>query len=538
MVGLAFAGPAVAEDGPPEAPPAPPAIPEPSALPAVPVLDELPVVVTMIEGRNVDVSVSVFSPGAEESAPEEIADPLVSPDEEPSITETTEAPEADAAAAPTPEAANTNVSVRVLSPGDSKGATQTNHGDGEGAVRAGADPKSSTTGSAPVSGATVDSSDDSDQYQDDNSQYQSDDKSNPEAWNWLWVLNVDCGGTATSTSTQSGDPASLEWSWEWTWEWGCADTVESQANSPPKPGSATSAGPGTTASSAAPSTVGSPPAKPGTTSSSASGEPWSWIWTFDFCGETRTTSTSAGAGTPLTWTWDWAWTWSCAAPVAVPALPAIDASPPFASSPATPDAEERNVQVHLPDLSAPVITFADPGAATPALALPPTPELPAEVEILVVIPPVVLPTAVIAGIPIELGFPVAASPASPFEAPRRSARLARTPTAIANPPGRTSSRIATTVDDAMHAGPPARSRAHAERDQKARDPLAPLNFPRPRTASGSSSASGVASSSVLLGVAALISFVILAAPRAGRRIRAARVLRPRSHEEGPIDHPG
>jgi hypothetical protein len=545
MVGLAFAGPAVAEDGPPEIPTDPPAVPEPSALPAVPVLDELPVVVTEIEGGNVDVSIRVLSPGADETAPEETADAVVSPGEEPSITETIETPDAHAADGAT-GAANTNVSVRVLSPGDNKGATQTNHGDGEGAVRAGVDPKPSTTGSAPVSDAPADTSVDSDQYQDNNSQYQSDEETAPDAWNWLWVLNVDCGGNATSTSTQSGDPASLEWSWEWAWEWGCADTSGTQANAQPKPGSAATAGPGTTAGSTAPNTAGSPQAKPGTTSSAASGEPWSWTWAFDFCGETTTISTSAGTGTPLNWTWDWTWTWSCATPAAPPSPPAIEASPPFATSPPTPSdeasAEENDAPVYTPDLSfLPVITFPDPGVSSAALALPLAPELPAEVEISVVIPPVVLPTTEVVGIPtftVELGLPAVGSPASPFGTPRRSARRARPPAAIADLPGRAPARITATVDHARQARPATRSRAHGARDPRARDPLAPLGFPRPRTAAGSSSASGAASSSVLFGVAALIGFIILAAPRAGRRIRVARVLRPRSHDEGPIDHPG
>ena len=79
IAGLAFTGPALADDGP--EPPALPEMPEPAALPAVPTLDELPVVVTEIDGGNVDVSIEVFSSGADETAAEEVADSVVSPAE-------------------------------------------------------------------------------------------------------------------------------------------------------------------------------------------------------------------------------------------------------------------------------------------------------------------------------------------------------------------------------------------------------------------------------------------------------------------------
>jgi hypothetical protein len=81
------------------------------------------------------------------------------------------------------------------------------------------------------------------------------------------------------------------------------------------------------------------------------------------------------------------------------------------------------------------------------------------------------------------------------------------------------------------------TRPRVARARPASTPLAPW-APRSSHGATSSSASGAASSAVLVGIAALTGFVLLAAPGLGRRIRVARELSPRNLGRSPIDHPG
>ena len=133
-------------------------------------------------------------------------------------------------------ATNTNVSVRVLSPGDNGAVDQDNSATVPSSEPA--DDAASSSGSAQGTGGQPS---DSSQYHDRNSQYQSaditdntqeessDTTSLIEPWNWTWELSV-CDGDATSISTESGSKESRDWTWNWIWNWSCDD-----------PGSGTSA---------------------------------------------------------------------------------------------------------------------------------------------------------------------------------------------------------------------------------------------------------------------------------------------------------
>ena len=127
IAGLAAAGPALAAEEPPPAPP-PVAVPDVPdlALPEIPVpeipvpeLVEPPVVVTHVDAENIDVSIRILSPGEDGSVAQESATTLISPASETGITEPTEdIGPAEAASTEPSGAVNTNVSIRVLSPGD------------------------------------------------------------------------------------------------------------------------------------------------------------------------------------------------------------------------------------------------------------------------------------------------------------------------------------------------------------------------------------------------------------------------------------
>jgi hypothetical protein len=567
VAGLGSAGPALASDLPgmpavPGVPEAPPEITIP-ALP--PETMEPPVVVTEIDAENIDVSVDVLGSGEDDApAAEEGSSPVVSPDSESDTTPPAHSSAGGADAEASSGGVNTNVSVRVLSPGSSGGATQGSTGGGGDVAPAGATPAEAGPDTAPAATTTPDAPPDSEQYHDDNSQYQSEEQIESEPWSWQWILTIDCSGKPTSTSVNSGDPTSLEWAWDWAWEWGCPE-----AEAPVKE-------PSSTTERAPPSTQPEPQARAGpasTPSSSAAPEPtepWSWTWTFTFCGETETFTTQAGAGTPLTWTWDWTWNWSCGSapedvdtsPVSLPApteLPATSlpepsaatASPGVASAPAA-----DSIQI-------PAMTFTvgphrfDTGTAGEALDLPPAPSLPSQfvvnvgppselAPVVVAIPPAIPPSSAAPAVPLQgLPFPLGAAPLElgPHRLPQRApvGRAWSPPTrAVAPtlPPLLPRAAIAAgNASAAREARPETKKRAqvtHARPDSHPPLPLAP----RSRHGAGSTSASGGASSALLVGIVALTGFVLLVAPGRGRRLDVARELSPRGLDRSPIDHPG
>ena len=307
-----------------------------------------------------NVSVRVDSPGTEAPVAQETPDPtVISPPAQPDITPAVGVVTPDPATPETvtPEtpiqsdATNTNVSVRVLSPGDNDPVTQTN------AVPAtAADPlveESSSPGDTAEN--TSDPPADSEQYQTPNSQYQSPD--DPE-WIWNWTLNI-CDGIVSSISDETGGQSSRDWTWNWIWNWTCedmpvrpdsasnsplADTTEDRGSGVPQPGPANVnvsirvLSPGDDGPVTQTNTSPAPASLP-----AGSGEPsWLWSWTFDWCGTTTAIMTPGGEGSGLEWTWNWVWLWDCQpldAPVpdqgeTAPADTGGDTAPPVSSSPA------------------------------------------------------------------------------------------------------------------------------------------------------------------------------------------------------------
>ena len=536
---LAAAGPALADESPlPETPPVvEPLIPETWVeaipLPALPPseLTEPPLVDAIVDASNVDVSVRVLSPGEEPAGAQESETPPISELAEPDIT----APAVEdlvpaEATAESPEARNINVSVRVLSPGDRGDVGQHNAGGGEEVVEAGTLPSESSAEPRPASPTHGDSTGDSTQYHIPNSSGQYESDSGPDAWNWTWSLMIDCAGNAASSSADTGDPASLVWSWSWAWTWGCSEAPTPDSRTP-------SSSPQPPAPAQSDELAGAPVSAP--VSTGASGEPWAWTWTFTFCGETTTMSTNAGAGTPLRWTWDWNWTWLC--PLTIPAdatpLPEVDAPPLPVQFLPEPDA--------VPDLPLPSVWLASAppelqrGVTTEVIVVPSLPSTSLASQIEVVIPAVVLPVPTTTpSLPVPgLPLPSAAAAAGPTT-------TATGPSRRPSPPPPTIARQETLADHlpqteprAEHARPAKRDRARGARPHRPLPPI-PLDRPQPRQATGSSSFGGFVPSALLLGVAALTGFILLAAPGLGRRIRLARELSPRGLGQSPLDRPG
>ena len=526
VAGLGTAGPALATElpAPPPMPEIAVAVPEPPEsplpMPAMPDLDLEPVVVTQVDAENVDVSVRVLSPGEDAPVTQEGAAGVISEALEPDIT----APVDPAAPVANEDATraggtNTNVSIRVLSPGDRGDVTQIAGqdavGKGEEVVEAGPDSALPQPDPAPASTAPPDEGSDSSQYQPDNSRYQSGSTSDGDSWNWLWVLSLDCSGNASSTSTESGRQKSLVWSWEWVWEWGCPGTEPTESSAEP---GARGSPPEETEQPVAESVTSAPnPEAAGGT------EPWVWSWTFTFCGETRTISTSGGTGTPLTWTWDWTWTWTsptAAAPDVQPP-PAIDMSPPLVTAPqATSDAG-----------NSPADPQPNPQAADGATSMVlPTVWFPA-------IPPVVLPAWTAPSLPsAAIAFPAVDVAAEPTMLPAGRTIAPRARPSLVQP-AEAQAPASNARPRAHHARPVEQTRAQGRRVKGDRQQL-PLERRQSRQALGSSSAGGVVPSALLFGFAALTGFIVFAAPGLGRRLRAPRKLRPPSPDPSPIEHPG
>jgi len=556
--GLGAAGPALATElpAPPPVLEVAPVVSEPVSpplpIPAIPVpeLDIEPVVVTQVDAGNIDVSVRVLSPGEDGSVTQKSATEVVSPATPPDITATSESPDLAGieSAAPT-SSTNTNVSIRVLSPGDLGDVTQTTGGSGEEVVEAGTDPALPRADPAPASAAPLELSSDSSQYQSENSRYQSDPTAMHDPWNWTWVLSLDCSGNASSSSIETGRQESLVWSWEWTWEWACSGAEASES----------SADPGARASPSAAAVQAPDDQAPSSSTSGAAGtEPWVWTWRFTFCGATRTISTRAGIGTPLTWTWDWTWTWTCPTGGAPDVQPGIGASPPLdMSPPAASDADSagdarRALQVAddaaavtLPTVWLPTLpSGVEPGAPV-EVVVPPIPTLEFEVEVTISSVVLAAPTAPSLSSPAipfpavdDAAEPTTTSPATLPPARRRITRHARPAvTAGYSPAAEVEAQPSHSRPRAHNARPVKQTRAHGERSQRDRRQL-PLERRQSRQAFGSSSAGGIVPSALLLGFAALTGFIVLAAPGLGRRIRVARELSPHSPDQSPIDHPG
>jgi hypothetical protein len=357
---------AIAGEPPVEAAPAP-VQPQDEQAPKQPETSTEAQTEAQTDGSNVNVSVRVLSPGEDGPVTQETGSPeVVSPPAEPDITAppSRDVPALGATEAPAPVPApdiapnpapgvsqsgsgNTNVSIRVASPGDDGAVEQTN-------------------ASEPAS--------DPEQYQSDNSQYQSS-ENNPATntpdtdiapWNWTWELTV-CDGNATSSSTENGSSASRDWIWNWVWNWSCDP---SQSNVPvpaaPTAGSDDGAdlhGRGSGGPHAGPANVNvsirvlSPgdngPVTQTNTAPSApatgpvSSDPsWLWVWTFTWCGQTSEITTVAGEGSSLDWLWNWSWYWSCEEGAPADTTDAAPATPE--PKPATPQPAPSNAAPSSP----------------------------------------------------------------------------------------------------------------------------------------------------------------------------------------------
>jgi hypothetical protein len=534
------------------------------------------------DGVNTNVDVRVLSPGSNgavtqvDSAPGVVssgaASDITAPSGEPAATDasTTEAATGQIATDSTEaglQSANTNVSVRILSPGDNGPVTQV----GTDAV----EPSSPPDG---ITGETSSSRTDSTQYQDANSQYQFPDTSAAEPWFWSWILTSNCADTATSISTETGDPESLDWHWQWEWTWDCDGSADSSGvsgpndrsspNDPSSPSGTSGAGDvsSTSRGGAGPSTTAQPD---GT---------WSWTWTFALCGAEMTIARTAASGTPLTWGWYWAWSSTCP--------PVADQDVDIASGPAdtTPRAESRVNDALVPSTAAITADAVEPtaratnastdaldigsivqvlqsaivrsGAAAALLGWTPVTvtvdDLPSLKASGVGLVPVDATTILVT---VDLGdtsSPIApqtapiASQTSPAALPwpdrtegqaRRPDTSATTRSVSAEPEFRARARAPRGTPEAR---PAPRQSSTSSSSHGGRDPVVPPLGPQGwLQLAGSASSPGNSSGLVPFGFFATVTgFFVLAPPRLRRRVRPAQELGPRDRYPSPIDNPG
>jgi hypothetical protein len=182
---------------------------------------------------NANVSVRVLSPGSDGQVTQTTASPVVAT-AQPSV-ETAANPAipagdtsslgVDTAATGTDDGpANTNVSVRVLSPGDNGGVTQV---AGASDLTSSMGETAATPASAPAEAST------SGQYQASDSQYQpaaptaeptSTDTTSGDvdpSWNWVWNWNWNCGAPTDGSWVMTNSEGGTNWTWNWTWISSC-----------------------------------------------------------------------------------------------------------------------------------------------------------------------------------------------------------------------------------------------------------------------------------------------------------------------------
>ena len=597
-LGLGAANPAFASGGETPDPASTPvtpviAVPEPEiAVPDV-MSDlasaefEMPQIETSIQtdGVNTNVDVRVLSAGSAGAVTQADAAPgVISAGVGPDITPTSGDPastDASATEAATrtsqrathpadaagSEGANTNVSVRVLSPGDDGPVTQVD-GPGEASPDAVVEaplPSDSTTVETPSAQS------DSVQYQDQNSRYQFSEDSADEPWFWVWTLTSNCADIVDSISTQTGDPKSLDWHWEWGWTWACdgaedsKDTAGPNDRSPPHGLSGSSAASSTDSGGAGPSTTTQPD---GT---------WSWTWTFVLCGREMTVSRTAASGTPLTWDWSWAWSWTCppiagqgagadttSGPADTTAKPAVDDAPVPSNATATADAIEStagattesrdalDTRSIVPLLQRSIVWAGADGLLrwTPVTVT--VGELPPLVASGVALA-TVDPTAILVTLEVSDASPHIATATTPSGAetwptvvpwPNRAGQEARRPGASATttsvpaePAFRARARAPHDTPEARPA--PRRSSTSSGSSHPRREPGAPPLGPQGwLQLAGSASGGGSSSGVVPFGFATVTGFFVLAPPRLRRRVRPAQELGPRDRYPSPIDKPG
>jgi hypothetical protein len=559
---------------------------------------ELPQVETSVQtdGTNTNVSVRVLSPGSDGPVQQkDLAPGVVSGLAEPDIT-TVSASSEGAAAGPSEAAvdlgsaqaavspnttatqgANTNVSVRVLSPGDDGPVTQLGAPRDDTAPSQPTQP-SSTSPDITVGGAASGSA--STQYQDENSQNQFADQSNPAPWEWTWTLASNCSDIADSSSATAGDSASLDWHWEWVWNWDCTGiddpTGTAGRDDGPSSGSGGHSASGTTSS-------GNPTQAVPSAATQVDGT-WAWTWTFDLCGTERTVSTTTASGTPLTWDWNWAWTWTCPAaedtgrdvdigPVTADTTsqvaPSIDgASVPsdvVATSEVTaPMAGEPNVAVDpagtfssalqlvrslvsvrfgglVPrapttltggfEATSPALTIHELGPTYGTAIVIPVPGIATGPAIVVQTPPATLPSTFTDLSPAAGGRQAARRPR--FSAPTSSTP----PGPVLESGARASRGITPPATPEVRPAPRPRTSSTGARQRHDSGPL-PFDFEGWLQLAGATTGTGNSVGVPQFGFATVTGFFALAPPRLRERVRPAQELGPRDRYPSPIDHPG
>jgi hypothetical protein len=581
VVGLALgtAGPGVAADGFPfpEVPSPPTGAPvvdptDPTQPPAseselpdaVPTQPAITVDVD-VDAGNVDVSVRVLSPG--EDAPDAPEPPVISSSAESDTTAdpTTASEQAGDASGGGAQGSDTNVTVRVLSPGDNGPVDQGTRVEAaelakeiaEGDAGEAQAPDVAGSDTAPeAAGDSLTSPKESEQYQRQDSRYQSDEQFADDPWTWLWYLSVDCDGNATSSSTEAGVQSSRDWTWNWTWEWAC--------NSPPHPPPLDSledeTDDETTRAPPEESARTSTAAEDGaTTADDAAPGPWLWTWTFTFCGETVTATLPISPETELEWVWDWIWTWTCQEAVGTgpwespsgsstgdPA-PASSTGAPTESSGGSGGGGTTTVGREVESLLAWIT-----GMDLPAWVLPLAPP-----ELGIAVVPGLGPlsdsgsSSTIGDLaPIPLPFGAPAPPVSAADEPARFDTTVISPDLTPQQQRTTSSALSPAASSSSHPGHPGsvaaaprvvKASPRAKRQPPSRFGDAPLSPWPPllfQTAGGPGASSSFVPSASVVGTAALVALFVLAAPGFGRRIRVARELRPRGTYGSSIDHPG
>ena len=558
--------PDVATSAPSVAPPDPTQPPAPGSESSTPSATEPPITISVdTDGGDVDVSVRVLSPG--EDAGEGVEPPVISGSDSPDIT-ADPAPASDGSIAPTgdgTEGSNTNVTVRVLSPGDNGPVGQDD--PLEAGVPGNAAPEAPTEVATAASALDLDVAEapngsavppkDGEQYQGSDSRYQSSAQFQEDAWIWLWYLALDCDGNPTSTSTETGRQSSREWRWEWTWEWACGspphpppiDSLEPAIDS-----DATRVEPGSPMSTAPASGVAS--------GNAVTPEPWLWTWTFTFCGERVSATLPISAETTLEWVWEWMWTWTCRteAPPApsgpMPDPAANDPAPaPVTGAAGQPGAGGVTPAVG-PDVGLTIPWFVPVDVPAWVISLLPfaEPELGATIRVVPVLDPATragLLSTVSEVAPTQLPFGVPTSPVdiansppglgttviSPPGAPRREPPAATVPVPTDRPPSRRAEHRSS--EPRFEKAPP-RAKRHSAGRRSGDTPLTSWPPPlRPLQGAGAAGASSsFMPSTSVVGTAALVALFVLAAPGFGRRVRVARELRPRGTFGSSIDHPG
>jgi hypothetical protein len=499
----------------------------------VPDLDEPPIVIDAnVDGGDLDVSVRVLSPGADEAEEAvEAASGVISEALETDITVDPVLPDAPPAAADQIDAdtLDTNVTIRVLSPGRNGSVNQQSGLADDDAARP--SPDEAPTREDEPAGAVDDRpelAEDLSQYHDDNTQYQSEVIPDLDPWVWDWYLALDCSGNVTSTSYEIGSPDSRDWDWNWNWDWTCGfDGASEESGDALQEGfasiaSVSSSAGATGAGSGTSTTTGQQSGQQSGEQSETSGAPWLWIWTFNFCGRETTFSIEAGEDTFLEWAWDWTWAWACTGAEA-------DAPATGGEGPSGPAAETSTPTGEL-ELPPPLeIVTALPLLSGALFAAPPMTE-PFVFEAPVAIAPV---------IPLGRTLPTGPGPEqAPASGPGRPP-VSAAPVAVEQAP--TAIDVATALPSAPRSD---RARPTKGRDREASPrparhlPQLPLGPARRAAGSATSSSGSAPGGGGATSVAALTGFYVLAAPGLGRRLRVVRELSPHTRAEAPRDRPG